>query len=117
MLPAPIEQLTKFNVANYLKDLPCGLRTRKKETNFIERNDSPDFDQTTAARCELYIGKEPISTVIDSGAATSIITKSLMKQLGYQIDQPSNMVIVTTNGTRVCALGMIAALPIHLSHI
>ena len=25
MLPAPIEQLTEFNVANYLRDLPCGL--------------------------------------------------------------------------------------------
>ena len=40
-----------------------------------------------------------------------------MKQLGYQIDQPSNMVIVTANRTRVRTLGMIAALPIHLSHI
>ncbi|GBC00311.1 hypothetical protein RclHR1_38090001 [Rhizophagus clarus] len=138
MLPAPIEQLTEFNIANYLRDLPCGLsvgqaaheipkyhsgliravrRTREKETNFIERNDSPDLDQTTATRCELYVGKEPISAVIDSGAVTSIITKSLMKQLGYQIDQPSNMVIVTANGTRIRALGMIAALPIHLSHI
>ncbi|GBB98861.1 hypothetical protein RclHR1_33420001, partial [Rhizophagus clarus] len=45
-------------------------RTREKETNFIERNDSPDLDQTTAAQCELYVGKEPISAVIDSGAAT-----------------------------------------------
>ncbi|GBB87795.1 hypothetical protein RclHR1_01430004 [Rhizophagus clarus] len=25
MLPAPIEQLTEFNITNYLKDLPCGL--------------------------------------------------------------------------------------------
>ena len=25
MLPAPIEQLTEFNVATYLQDLPCGL--------------------------------------------------------------------------------------------
>ncbi|PKY60196.1 hypothetical protein RhiirA4_333276 [Rhizophagus irregularis] len=137
MLPAPIEQLNEFNVANYLRDLPCGLsvgqaaheipkyrsgliravkRTREKETNFVERqNNSADSDQTTAARCELYVGREPISAVIDSGAATSIITKSLMKQLGYQINQPSNMVIVTANGTRVRALGVITELPIHIT--
>ncbi|CAB4418294.1 unnamed protein product [Rhizophagus irregularis] len=93
MLPAPIEQLNEFNVANYLRDLPCGLsvgqaaheipkyrsgliravkRTREKETNFVERqNNSADSDQTTAARCELYVGREPISAVIDSGAATT----------------------------------------------
>ncbi|CAB4414538.1 unnamed protein product [Rhizophagus irregularis] len=93
MLPAPIEQLNEFNVANYLRDLPCGLsvgqaayeipkyrsglihavkRTREKETNFVERqNNSVDSDQTTAARCELYVGREPISAVIDSGAATN----------------------------------------------
>ncbi|CAB4446865.1 unnamed protein product [Rhizophagus irregularis] len=74
-------------------DLPCGLsvgqaaheipkyrsglirtvkRTREKETNFVERqNNSADSDQTTAARCELYVGREPISAVIDSGAATN----------------------------------------------
>ncbi|CAB4438607.1 unnamed protein product [Rhizophagus irregularis] len=93
MLPAPIEQLNEFNVANYLRDLSCGLsvgqaaheipkyrsgliravkRTREKETNFVERqNNSADSDQTTAARCELYVGREPISAVIDSGAATN----------------------------------------------
>ena len=65
MLPAPIEQLTEFNVANYLRDLPCGLsvgqaaheipkyrsglicavrRTREKETNYIERQTSSESD-------------------------------------------------------------------------
>ncbi|CAG8615546.1 9669_t:CDS:2 [Rhizophagus irregularis] len=37
-----------------------------------------------------------------------------MKQLGYQINQPSNMVIVTANGTKVHALGVITELPVHL---
>lgn len=40
-----------------------------------------------------------------------------MKQLGYQINQPSNMVIVTANGTKVHALGVITELPVHLSHM
>jgi hypothetical protein len=40
-----------------------------------------------------------------------------MQQLGYKIDQPSNMVIVTANGTRVRALGMITTLPVSISHM
>ena len=73
LLPAPIEQLTEFNVANYVKDLPCGLtveqaahnipkyrsgliqavkRTREKETNYVElANDK----LITAAKCDIYV--------------------------------------------------------------
>ena len=25
LLPSPIEQVTEFNIAQYIKDLPCGL--------------------------------------------------------------------------------------------
>jgi len=31
---------------------------------------------TTAAKCEVKVDREPLSAVIDSGAATSIITKN-----------------------------------------
>src|SRR6266536_1664007 len=136
MIPAPIEQLNEFNVATYLQDLPCGLsvgqaaheipkyrsgliravrRTREKETHYAEQQDGND--QTTAAKCEIYVGRTPITAVIDSGAATSIITKTLLQQLGYTINEPSNMVIVTANGTRVRALGMVKDIPINIKHM
>ena len=137
MLPAPIEKLDEFNVANYLNDLPCGLsigqaaheipkyrsgliravkRTREKETNYVEQF-SDEEEQITAAKCEVYIGKEPITAVIDSGAATSIITSSLLEFLGCKINRPSKMVIVTANRTKVKAKGMIDDLPVDLKRI
>ena len=56
------------------------------------------MNQTTVAKCELYVRKTPVTAVVDSGAATSIITRPLLKELGYQISGPSNIVIVTANG-------------------
>ncbi|GBB87478.1 hypothetical protein RclHR1_13970001 [Rhizophagus clarus] len=134
MRPAPIENVTEFDIAQYIKDLPCGLTIgqassqipkyrsamlksvkRTRETNFISSaNDAP----TTAARCQLRVDGEPISAVIDSGAATSIITKKLMKRLGYSINGPSNLVIVTANGTKVRSLGEVKDFPIEVkSHL
>ena len=52
-----------------------------------------DNTATTAIRCDVYINEERLPAVIDSGAATSIMTRKLMNKLGYSIDQPSNLVI------------------------
>src|ERR1700722_15163992 len=124
LLPAPIEQLNEFNVSEYLQNLPCGLsvgqaaheipkyrfglirtvrRTREKETNLIEQEMG---EQTTAAKCDLYMGKTPVTAVIDSDTTTSIITKPLLEFLGYPITRPSNMVLITANRSRVRALGV-----------
>ena len=94
-------------------------RTREKETNYVGQSSDEEIPvnkQTTAAKCELYIGKEPITAVVDSGAATSLMTSTLAENLGFIPDQPSRMVIVTANGTRVKALGVISKLPINISH-
>ena len=89
-------------------------RTREKETNLIEQEMG---EQTTAAKCDLYVGKTPVTAVIDSGAATSIVTKPLLESLGYPITGPSNMIIVTANGSRVRALGVVEKLPINLKYL
>src|SRR5271156_5351869 len=86
-------------------------RTRK--ANYIEQE---NLDQTTAAKCTLYVGKTPIEVIIDSGAATSIITKAMLDSLGYPITASSNLVIVTANGNRVRPLGEVHDLPINIRH-
>jgi len=68
-------------------------------------------------KCEVYVGKEAVTAIVDSGAATSIITKSLMKKLNYAPDQSSKLVIVTANGARIKALGEISNLPININHM
>src|SRR5688572_5031587 len=128
LLPAPIEQLTEFNVSTYLQNLPCGLsvgqaahaipkyrsglvravrRSREratdetKEANLVESDDEP----TSAAKCTLRIGQKAQTAIIDSGAATSIITKALVEKLGYKISRPlendsSNNVNILDKKTR-----------------
>ena len=39
-----------------------------------------------------------------------------MKRLGYNIDQPSNLVIVTANGAKVHSLGQVSALPLEIKN-
>ena len=49
--------------------------------------------------------KHPVEVIINSGAATSIITKAMLDSLRYPINASSNLVIVTANGNRVRPLG------------
>jgi hypothetical protein len=138
-IPAPIENITEFDIAKYISDLPCGMtigqasahvpvyrkgllqsvrRKREKlDTNYIGENyygesNSEEDVPTTAAKCEFYIGKTPITVVIDSGAAVSIMTKAMMKRLKLNIEGPSDFVILTANGTKVRSLGEIRNLPL-----
>jgi hypothetical protein len=132
MKPAPIEEVTEFNIAQYIKDLPCGLSIgqatsqipkyrsamlqsvrRKREVNYASSDESP---QTTAARCIMKIDGQPVSVVIDSGAAASIITKQLMKKLGYEIDRSSKLVIVAVNSNKTKALGEIVDFPLEIKN-
>src|SRR5947208_5196234 len=124
MVPAPIEELNEFNVAQYLRNQPCGLtigqavknilsyragmiqalrRSREKES---ETNYANNSGLTTAAKCALRLGGKQVTAIIDSGAATSIITKPLLKRLGFKITKASKLVIVTANGDRTRALGI-----------
>src|SRR2546429_764124 len=129
MLPAPIEKMTEFNIAEYLAALPSGLtvgqashsipkyraglrramqRTREKldqekEANFADS----DEENVTAAKCILRINGKAITAIVDSEATTSIMTKPLMKKLGYEPNRPSRIVVVTANGNRTRSLGII----------
>ena len=127
--PAPIEDLTELDIVNYIRNLPSGLTIgqasaqypkyrsavrksvqRKREANYI----GEDSQTTTAARCDIYINNERLSAVVDSRAATSIMTKKLMDKLGYKINEPSKLTIVTANGSQIRSLGKINRIPLEL---
>lgn len=144
MQPAPIEDATAFEVARYLQELPSGLtigqaahlipnyrqgialagkRTRDRSANYNNySSDESDEERsgqgpTTAMQCELLVGKEPVKAIIDSGAATSIITHKLAKRLGHKISAPSKIVVVTTDGSKVKPLGIIKDFPITINYM
>ena len=137
MVPAPIESLTEFKVAEYLQNQPSGLTVgqaahllpkyragmqqavrrsyiKEKEANLAE---SDEDDSTTAAKVTLRIKCKAQIAIVDSGAATSIITKALLDRLGYKVDKPSKLVVVTANGARTKSLGVVSHLPITLGKI
>ena len=134
MNPAPIEDATTLEVCKYLSSLPSGLtvgqaahlipnyrqgialagrRTRSLNYNESEEDQRP----TTAMQCELMVGREPVKAIIDSGAATSIITYKLMKKLGHTITCPSKIIVVTTNGQKVKPLGVVNEFPITINYL
>src|SRR2546423_762764 len=127
--PAPIEDLTELDIVNYIRNLPSGLTIsqasaqypkyrsavrksvqRRREANYI----GEDSQTTTAARCDIYINNEKLFAVINSGAATSIMTKKLMDKLGYKINELSKLTIITANGSRIRSLGKINRVPLEL---
>jgi hypothetical protein len=55
--------------------------------------------------------------VIDSGAATSIITKTLLDRIGYTIDRPSKLLVVTANGDRTRSLGIVDEIPVTIGRV
>src|SRR5205814_2938042 len=55
--------------------------------------------------------------IVDSGAATSILTKTLLDRLEYNVDKPSKLVVVTANGARTKSLKVVSHLPITLGKI
>src|SRR5256714_1062556 len=126
IMSAPIELLTEFNIAEYLSSLPSGLtvgqaaysiskyqsgmrkamqRSRERESEAYYANS--DEENVTAAKCVLRINGKAITAIVNSGAATSIMTKPLMKKLGYEPNRPSRIVVVTANGDRTRSLGTI----------
>src|SRR5436305_9796439 len=117
--PAPIEDLTKLDIVNYIRNLPFGLIIsqasaqypkyrsavrksvqRRREVNYV----GEDSQTTTAARCDIYINNKRLSAIINSRAAISIMTKKLMDKLGYKINEPSKLTIITTNGSQIRSL-------------
>src|SRR5436305_4101354 len=94
MMPTPIKSLTEFNIAEYLSSLPSKLtvgqaahsipkyqseirkamqRSRKRESEAHYTNS--DKKNVIAAKCVLRINGKAIITIVDSEAATSIMTK------------------------------------------
>jgi len=87
---------------------------KEKEANLAE---SDEDDSTTAAKVTLRIKGKAQTAIVDSGAATSIITKTLLDRLGYKVDKLSKLVVVIANEAHTKSLGVVSHLPITLGKI
>jgi len=88
------------------------------EDNLLEPTDISEYfadDEEeikyTAMKCIMSVDGQKVIVTIDSGAAISVTTTSLMDQLGYQVDGPSD-IIISALGQLTESLGVITALPL-----
>ena len=65
----------------------------------------------------LRINGRAQTAIVDSGAATSIITKALLNKLNCRINRPSKLIVVTANGARTKSLGIVSNLPVTIGKI
>src|ERR1044072_1420756 len=58
-------------------------------------------------KTQISINDRNIETIVDSGAAISVITEKLRKELGLPITKKSNIACTLANGTKIASLGKI----------
>ena len=62
-------------------------------------------DKIIAVRCNTKVNNTPIKAIIDTGAATNIITTSLLNNLQIPIHKSSGTRFIIANGDRQASLG------------
>ncbi len=98
-------------------------KTLNKELNNIEEVESESEDLTEVESEEddwlnnsyeitpLYgkfkIKKQEVNVIIDTGASTNIITKTLLQKLNTPIEEPSSKVFTSANRKDIIALGKV----------
>src|SRR5436190_21319263 len=75
-----------------------------ENVNYIK---SSEGKRSTAMRCNAGIEGRVIEAIIDSGAEVTAMSRGLMDKLGYEIDEPSNIIIKSANDQRNRSLGRI----------
>ncbi len=75
-----------------------------ENVNYIK---SSEGERSTAMRCNAGIEGKVIEAIIDSGAEVTAMSRGLMDKLGYEIDEPSNIIIKSANDQRNRSLGRI----------
>ena len=56
-------------------------------------------------RCQVKINDTEIQAIIDTGAATNIISDKLLEKLGLEIQEPSRSRFTIANGDKTASLG------------
>jgi hypothetical protein len=110
--PAGMTWADVFEIPSFRKSLFEALRKPKEKE--IKLADQEYSLKTTALKCNVSIGEYTVPTIVDSGAAISIITREAMEQLGYEIEEASKSIILPATGKRTQPLGVIRDLPITI---
>lgn len=92
---------------------PVLVTTAEEVTNYEENDDG----YTTAAKCTLEVNNKETTAIIDSGAATCIITVPLLEQLQLKLSRTSRFKAVNANGEKIRSLGIVDNVIIKMGEV
>src|SRR5881227_2910015 len=110
-----IEEAIKM-MPGYKKNFSKVFKVVKKgeRVNYMR---TPKKSRFTSMKSKAEIEDVEIDAIIDTGAAISAMTRSLMEELGYKINRSSDVVIVTADGTKSRSLGKIVDMELILNGV
>ncbi|OMJ14782.1 Retrovirus-related Pol polyprotein from transposon, partial [Smittium culicis] len=88
-------------------------RTEPKELNKVDTEKYPN----TNCRGLVKIFDERYWAVLDTGAACSVISTTLMNEIGLEADNESNQVVITADGSRHNTVGTVSKIPLKIADI
>ena len=79
--------------------------THRNINQYNDNTGTNENKEIMAVRCNIKVEGVRMKAIVDSGAATSIMTKGLLEELGLEITESSKVKFTITNGQSVPALG------------
>ena len=129
------EKLVKFEEEFDILNSPCGLtinqvmryipayrehvkrvfrKGKQEKVNFISTTEK---ERSSVMRCNAGIEGEIVEAIIDSGAEITAISRRLMERIGYEIEEPSKIIIKSANDQKERSLGRIRKIEIILEGV
>ncbi|OMH79370.1 Retrovirus-related Pol polyprotein from transposon [Zancudomyces culisetae] len=71
--------------------------------------------KVTNCKAQVQIFGQNILAVVDTGAACSVVSSSMVEDWGLNVDENINQVIVTADGKRHAALGKVNKIPVKIA--
>lgn len=90
---------------------------RKPTVRKMNLGEQETEDTATTLYCDATVKGTEIPLIIDSGAAGSIVSCQLLKDLKIPIDRPSTTMMINVNGERKRPLGEVLNFPITIQDI
>ncbi|RHZ86977.1 hypothetical protein Glove_41g24 [Diversispora epigaea] len=97
-----LPQLFKISSNEKRKVIEALRKPKEVSARFTNQEDSL---RTTTLECDIIVNGYTVPATIDSGAATSIIARNTMEQLGFDIEEATNCKIISANGEKTESLG------------
>ncbi|RHZ63035.1 hypothetical protein Glove_333g13 [Diversispora epigaea] len=107
-----LPQLFKISSNEKRKVIEALRKPKEVSARFTNQEDSL---RTTTLECDIVVNGYTVPATIDSGAATSIIARNTMEQLGFDIEEATNCKIISANGEKTESLGKIKDFPVEIN--